>query len=179
MDLKTLNDKLPAGIRAVVVRGVIHYVVRSSYKGVKTSIGTFLSLDVAIQKLAEYKIKKMTSLLPADLDSVADQVTAYEAEQQASKPIANMPTSMPADEAAELLQTAIDEQGPHILLGGNKPIKITLDDKTHIISAEIVAEAYQKIWNAPATMPDTGESAEIQADTDKETSNAAKFFSGE
>lgn len=154
MNLTELNKKLPAGIRAVLIRNKLHYVVRTSHKGVKHSLGTFLDLDVAIAKLAEFKIKKMTTISTAELEHVVDDVTASIAESSLLTAAPKIVT--PDDEQRTILQQALDEQGPHILGNGNKHVRVALNDKVHIISAAIVAEAYQLVWGMAPDIPGDG-----------------------
>ena len=154
MNLTELNKKLPAGIRAVLVRNKLHYVVRTSHKGVKHSLGTFLSLDVAIAKLAEFKIKKMTTITDDEIGLVADDITAAIAESSLLTAPPKIVT--PDDEQRAILQQALDEQGPHILGSGNKHVRVALNGKIHIISASIVAEAYQLVWGMAPDMPGDG-----------------------
>ena len=154
MNLTELNNKLPPGIRAVLVRNKLHYVVRTSHQGKKHSLGTFLSLDLAISKLAEFKIKKMTTITEDEIDLVADDITASIAEQSLSAAAPKIAT--PEDEQRSILQQAVDEQGSHILGSGNKPVRVTLHGKIHTISASIVAEAYQLVWGMAPEIPGDG-----------------------
>ena len=154
MNLTELNNKLPSGIRAVLVRNKLHYVVRTSHLGKKHSLGTFLSLDLAIAKLAEFKIKKMTTITDDEIELVADDITAAIAEQALSAAAPKIAT--PEDEQRAILQQAIDEQGPHILGNGNKHVRVALNDIIHIISAAIVADAYQLVWGIAPDIPGDG-----------------------
>ena len=154
MNLTELNNKLPPGIRAVLVRNKLHYVVRTSHRGKKHSLGTFLSLDLAIAKLAEFKIKKMTTITDDEIELVADDITAAIAEQALSTAAPKIST--PEDEQRAILQQALDDQGQHILGSGNKHVRVALNGKIHIISASIVAEAYQLVWGMAPDMPGDG-----------------------
>lgn len=54
-ELINLQARLPAGIKLSIIRGNIHYTVRSSRQGKKFSLGTYTDLEDAIQALLKFK----------------------------------------------------------------------------------------------------------------------------
>lgn len=141
MNLVQLNAKLPAGVKAVFVNNAIHYVVRTTFKGRRYSLGTFLSAEAAIETLVKFKVNKMIELKDSD---TVDEATHIIASQ-----VAGRPTMIETPEAKQYLQTAIEQEGPHIIGDGTKPVKLKLNGKSIMIAASIVAEAYEDLFGIP------------------------------
>ena len=149
--IEDLNKQLPKGIKATLVNNEMHFVVRTSFKGKKYSLGTFLSLDAAIRALAEFKIKQTYAVAAKD---IADIVSSTLAEQQVKikSKIKDTQKQTPLATDVDLLREYIDMNGPHLLGSGNEAIHITLEDGTiKHVNKEVVAIIYTEIWGmAPA-----------------------------
>lgn len=107
-DLNSLNATLPPGIRAVFVSGRVHYVVRSSKRGKKQSLGTFLDLEVAKAALVQYKLGGMVTLTAEQQQTIADKAAAQLAAQEAKKRLELVPlkTMLPSQFVAASTQPA-------------------------------------------------------------------------
>ncbi len=155
--IEEINSKLPAGIKAVLVGGSIHYVVRTSHKGKKVSLGTFTDGNVAIAKLAEFKLKKYATIQPDELSSLSNEVESAIAQKIAreqAQVAARQASLLTGDDALSMLRAAVEESGPHILGSGAQAVTISNDLGKTIIPADIVAIIYQEIWGMP---PDINE----------------------
>lgn len=155
--LAELNKQIPKGIKAVSVNNTIHYVVRTSIKGKKYSLGTFLSLDVAIKALVQFKVTKTYTIAA---NEIADIVSSTVAEQQVEKEnkITEALKQTPLSESVDMLREHIDMYGSHLLGGGNEAINISMEDGTiKHIPKEAVAILYTEIWG----MPPSGQISQI------------------
>jgi hypothetical protein len=70
-DLFKLQARLPAGVKITLVKGAIHYAVRTSRHGRKYSLGTFSDLDAALEALIRFKTKLMDEELTDDSTTAA------------------------------------------------------------------------------------------------------------
>jgi hypothetical protein len=140
--LADFNAKLPAGIVAEISRGSLRYVVRTSFKGKKVSLGTFLDFDAALRAVVEYKIAGMTL---ADHSAMVRQMLAeyaaaekesYELDKQA---ILSAAASLPTSDMYELLDTL----PPHELQT-DTPTKVTKEDGSVVTIAPHVVSMYLK-----------------------------------
>lgn len=59
MNAINIPTDLPRGIAAVIVNGAIRYRVRTSKFGKRQSLGTFLTLDDAIQAITQYQYGRL------------------------------------------------------------------------------------------------------------------------
>ncbi len=140
--LAEFNSKLPAGIVAEISRGTLRYVVRTSFKGKKVSLGTFLDFDAALRAVVEYKIAGMTLADHSTMVSkmlaeyAAAEKDAYELEKQA---ILEAAAVLPTSEMYELL----DNLPPHELQT-DTPTKITKEDGSVVSIAPHVVSMYLK-----------------------------------
>lgn len=148
-DLANLNKLLPPGVKAIDVNGKIRFTVRTSVKGKRESLGTFLDQKAAIKALYEYKIKKSYSVAA---EEIADEVTSIVTNKQEKLKDAIKQEEMktPLAESVELLRNYIDMNGPHLLNDGNSAMNIPMDDGTiKHVSKEVVAIIYNEVWDMP------------------------------
>jgi hypothetical protein len=150
-ELDALNAKLPRGIKAAYVKNKIHYAVRSSIRGKKVSLGTFLSLEAAIKALTQFKLKVSMEINP---ELVADEVTnlltqqAIKESEKAKIQVVKHIKATPIEVQAQALREYVDEVGPHIIEDASKPMNIpsTSMNATMHISADAVKIVYNEIF---------------------------------
>lgn len=137
-----LNKQLPPGIKAVPTVDGVRFTVRTSFKGKKESLGTFLSQDAAIRALVEYKVKKSYTTAA---NNVADVVTHTLASMQARKQqvIQEEKKKTPLASQIEALNEYLITAGGAAIGDGITPITITNDDGT---ITQICSEAVSAVF---------------------------------
>lgn len=148
--LLCINADLPPGIKATIVGDNVRYTVRTSIKGRKFSLGTFIDLSAAIQALAEFKVKK-TYAIPAV--RIASEVEDLIAMKQAEKE--NKLEALIVKESCksvfqvqfELLKRHVDMHGSHLLDAPNgQPRRIMIDGEFHLFMPDVIEAVYDTIW---------------------------------
>ena len=79
-EIKKLQMRLPAGIKINLVHGDIRYSVRTSRNGKKYSLGTFLTIDDAVDALYAFKTKLMDE--PVTSNSQSPSKITFEQAQE-------------------------------------------------------------------------------------------------
>lgn len=72
MQSTDIPTNLPRGISAVIINGAIRYRVRTSKFGKRQSLGTFLTLDDAIQAITQYQYGRLQDYV-AQKQKIEDQ----------------------------------------------------------------------------------------------------------
>lgn len=141
-EIQALQLRLPAGIKIVLNKGTIHYMVRSSRHGKKFSLGTFLELDDAINALVKFKTQVMH-----------DSPGAHPGAQVSSKA-----PKITYEEATGIF----DEIGVHMLSSG-KPYNHMKDDGSMLEIPAKYVDMYIHVTYYGALPEDVQEPKGIQA----------------
>jgi hypothetical protein len=127
IDLAQLQASLPAGIKVTVIRGGIHYTVRSSRKGKKVSLGTYVNYEDAVEALKQFKFGVYK-------DSIQ--------EVQNIRTVAKLGNY-------EYYKDLLDQIGVHMLESHKEYIHITEDGKEITIPAPVVTMYINEIYYGP------------------------------
>lgn len=139
MKFKSMADiqaALPLGIKVHWVKGQLHYTVRSSKKGRKVSLGTYLSPELAMRALANFKAGLPIELTQAEITQISNEQAAREAEKQRNQ----IERGIAQVSKQDMFFILHNEVPPHEI-DSSKPYQhLTNDGKLIIIPKAIVAE---------------------------------------
>lgn len=138
-----VQASLPPGIKVHWVKGQMHFTVRSSRKGKKVSLGTYLSPELAKRALANFKAGLPLELTQEELAQIADEQAAREAERERNRQERGMPSQLTSKE--EMFRILHNHVPPHELNSSKPYFWTSPGGKTVMIPKEVVAEYFSNL----------------------------------